>query len=72
MEYKNEFGRTGEDHTERVGGDERIEEVVRELGLQDGQRGEHRVRRLGDVREGDGQTEGQSLGLTPTHRKVIK
>ena len=72
MEYKNEFGRTGEDHTERVGGDERIEEVVRELGLQDWQGGEHRVCRLGDVREGDGQTEGQSLGLTSTQRKVIK
>ena len=72
MEYKNEFGRTGEDHTEGVGGDERIEEVVRELGLQDWQGGEHRVRRLGDVREGDGQTEGQSLGLTSTQRKVIK
>ena len=71
MEYKNEFGRTGEDHTERVGGDERVEEVVRELGLQDWQGGEHRVRRLGDVREGDGQTEGQSLGLTSTQRKVI-
>ena len=72
MEYKNEFGRTGEDHTERVGGDERVEEVVRELGLQDWQGGEHRVRRLGDVREGDRQTEGQSLGLTSTQRKVIK
>ena len=72
MEYKKEFGRTGEDHTERVGGDERVEEVVRELGLQDGQGGEHRVRRLGDVREGDGQTEGQSLGLTSTQRKIIK
>ena len=68
MEYKTEFGRTGENHTERVGGNKRVEEVVRELCLQDGQGGEHLVGGLGHVGEGDGQTEGDSLGLTSKQR----
>ena len=56
--------------TDRVGGNEGIEEVVGKLGLNHGVGGEHLICRLADVTVGDRQTELQSLRLTSKYRNI--
>ena len=57
-------------HTEGIGRNKRIEEIVRELCLNDGVGGEHLICRLADVTVGDRQTELQSLRLTSKYRNI--
>ena len=57
-------------HTEGIGRNKRIEEIVRELCLNHGVGGEHLICRLADVTVGDRQTELQSLRLTSKYRNI--